>query len=128
MTAAIYITLERKIEGVTASDVDGKLLARFSDNLDLLCESNNLRTVSSFVSANPIDLPEAIAALSSLPFFKEKWFDSKLGLQSIEFLASHVSDHSSEFPDGLKSDLDAARRVLETAARQDVRFHFTVDV
>jgi hypothetical protein len=56
MGVAVFVSLERAVDGFDPGGVDGKALAASIEELDAACERLGVPTLSSFVSADPADL------------------------------------------------------------------------
>jgi hypothetical protein len=128
MGAAIFVSLEKTIEGVSASSVDGKFLAKSQSKLDAICKKNGQKPLGAFISVNPDDLDGLPGLLTKLAQTKGQWFDCADGLKTVEFLLTYLEQHPSEIDHPqVIVDLRATRQVLEQAQGQETRFHLSVD-
>ena len=72
MSVAYYIVLDRRIEGVDTT-MDGKCLARAAEILDGIAESLDVRPISDFLSADPVQAAEFLTRAYSLYVRTRTW-------------------------------------------------------
>lgn len=58
MGVAYYVVLDRPVEGITASSVDGKALARATKQLSRVAKQHKVPDLLDFVSASPDEMPD----------------------------------------------------------------------
>ena len=132
MSVAYFIVLNRKIEDFD-STMDGKFLARAAEVLDNIAESLEVRPISDFLSADPVQAAEFLTSEgvdtnpSALPPLQQ--FSAHDGLYTVRALLAHVEAHSAAFGDsgGVIRDLKECERILSFAAQCGVEWHFEAD-
>jgi hypothetical protein len=133
MGVALFLVLEKEIENLDAF-VDGKFLARAEPVLAEIANSLGVKPLMNFYGAddNEIvgELLESKDEFESLSESSSEWFEAKEGLKTICALLDHlkekpvkINNHQEVF-----SDLLNFKRVLEEAAKRNVRWHLEVDV
>jgi hypothetical protein len=130
MGAALFIVLQREVEGVNASSVGGKFLSRNMEMLDALANKLKVEPLGNLISINPKEASEFLEGEGvndeglSLP--PERWFDPGEGLRTVTALLTSLS--STQSVDArLLEDLKSCERVLTAAQNAGVSFHFAVD-
>lgn len=131
MGAAYYIVLDREIAGLDPF-VNGKAIARESEQLAQVTQHLRLRDVNEFVSANPDELLSIAEELGvELPNEPppEAWFTPEEGLNWIARLQSHLADNPHDVGDAsaVLDDLAEYRSLLIVAQNHPARWHFAVD-
>lgn len=131
MGVAYFIVLERELEGID-SFVNGKAIARESDQLDLIAEALGLRGVNDFVSQDPAALMEMAEAMGiDLPHEPpaEVWFAADEGLDWVLQIEKHLNENPGSVGDAeeVLADLMEYRVLLETAKSNGMRWHMAVD-
>lgn len=131
MGAAYYIVLDREIAGIDTF-VNGKAIARESEQLDQVTQRLGLRELNDFVSANPEELLSIAEELGvELPHAPppEAWFTPEEGLNWISNLQSRLTDHPYEVGDAeaVMRDLAEYRDLLLAVQAHAARWHFAVD-
>ena len=130
MGVALFIALEREVEGIDAGAVGGNFLARNLAWLDGVAKKLAVRPLSEFISVSPeeaeafLEGEDADPAGSSLP--STQWFHAEEGLKTIDLLLQHTQSQKPG-ENALLRDLRDAKQVLERARDNNVRFHFAVD-
>lgn len=131
MGAALFIVLQREVEGVDASSVSGKFLSRNLEMLDALANQLKVEPLGNFISFNPKEVSEFLEGDGgvndegpSLP--SERWFDPGEGLRTVAALLSSLS-LTRPVNSRLVDDLKNCERVLIAAQNAGVSFHFAVD-
>ncbi len=123
MGAAYFIVLEREIEGLDTG-LDGKCLSEEMESLDEAARGLGVRPLSEFFSADPDQLTELMedaGADMNVPPLEQ--FPAEEGLATIRALLSHEAGQA----DGVAQDLRDCERILGTAAKSGVRWHFEID-
>lgn len=130
MGAALYIVLEREIEGLD-SLVNGKALAKASEALKRLAHQVGVRPLMEFFSADAGELGEFLAdhdvEAGEVP--SEQWFSASDGLATVRALLSQARKGGvglASDPDVI-TDLEEFERVLGEAERHQIRWHLAVD-
>lgn len=132
MSAALYIVLERPIQGFDYS-VSGKALARASEVLDALAEKSGIKPLMKFWSADPEEMSEIAAGLGATlkdnakPFPAEQWFPAAEGLVTIQGLRAAARTEKIANLDKILADLDEFERVLNEAKEHGVGWHLAMD-
>jgi hypothetical protein len=132
MSAALYIVLERPIEGFDHF-VNGKALARASELLDALAEKNGTKPLMKFWSANPKALFEIAEDLgvtvkaSVKPLPSEQWFPAVEGLGTVQSLRAAAKAEKIADLEKILADLGEFERVLNEAKKHGVGWHLAVD-
>ena len=131
MGAAFFIVLERDIEGVDPF-VNGKAIARESDQLDVIASGLGLRAACDFVSQDPADLLEMAEEMGvELPHDPppEVWYSADEGLDWVSRMTEHLSGNPGAVGDAeaVLADLMEYREVLKAAQSNGVRWHMAVD-
>jgi len=91
MSAALYIVLEKPIEGFNHF-VNGKAVARASELLDTLAKKIGTKPLMNFWSAAPEELNGIAEDLgvtmkvNAKPFSSERWFAATDGLATVQVL------------------------------------------
>ncbi|QDU48640.1 hypothetical protein [Gimesia panareensis] len=126
MGAALFVVLERELEGVDAS-MDGKALSRAIETLDQVAREQGVRPLSEFFSIDP---DEAAAFLEDegadpdemeLPELRQ--FSAEEGLTTIRALMLQPAGQA----EGVLEDLLECQRLLSQAAEAGIGWHFEVD-
>ena len=116
MGAALYIVLERQIEGFNPF-VNGKELSQEEEELAANARDLGVTPLMDFYSTSEEEAEEF--GFEAAP---EAWFTAEQGLATVNALLAHVQDKSA-----VVSDLQEFARVLEEARRHQVRWHLGVD-
>jgi hypothetical protein len=128
--AALFIVLEREVNGIDAGAVSGKSLSRHLEWLDDVARKRGVRSLSQYISVNPEEaagfLEDEGVDTAALSLPSEQWFDAVEGMQTIGALLDHAQSQKPG-ESGLLQDLKACQHVLEAARDNNVRFHFAVD-
>jgi hypothetical protein len=123
---ALYITLERKIEGFDEM-VDGKGVGRAESQLEKIAKKLGVTPLMEFFSASAEEMAEFDVEVPGTP--AAKFFDGKQGLKTIQALRAYLEKNPKEVKDGtwILEDLKDFERVLSKAAENGVRWHLSVD-
>jgi hypothetical protein len=132
MSVALYIVLERKVEGFDHA-VNGKALGRAGSALDRLAESAGVQPLMQFFSASPqesaaITEGEGIDIESTgirLP--PERWFPAEDGLKTVRALIQEATKGNIDRADRIVDDLKEFQNILETAKANGIGWHLAVD-
>ena len=116
MGAALYIVLEKQIEGFDPF-VSGKALSREEEELDAIARDLGVTPLMDFYSASEEEAEEF--GLEAGP---ETWFTAEQGLATVNALLAHIKDK-----DAVAADLQEFARVLEETREHQVRWHLAVD-
>jgi len=126
MGSAYFIVLERNIDGLDTA-MDGKNLARHIESLDEAARQLNVRPLSEFFSADPVQVAAFLegegmdAGEIELPPLQQ--FTAQEGLETVRALVSN----SVELSEGVVQDLEQCERILNAAAQHRIGWHFEVD-
>lgn len=132
MGVGIAIALDRRVEGVTPEDFEGRALNQARWELSEAAEEAGLRPLDEFVSMSP---EESEILASDLNFDSDVdavtpagWFDSGTGLRLVQALLGTVTDDPEAFPaeDRLVAELSELETVLSAAVRAGARFRLSV--
>jgi hypothetical protein len=132
MSAALYIVLERPIEGFDHF-VNGKALARANELLDALAEKIGTKPLMKFWGADPDELSEIAEDLgvtvkaNAKPIPSEQWFPAVEGLATVQGLRAAAKAEQIEDLEKILADLDQFERVLNEAKEHGVGWHLAVD-
>lgn len=129
MGAAWYVVLERKVEGIDSSLVDGKALARHHAELDELARDAGHAALSGFVSAAAAELLDLVGDVGSGEVGappEERWFAPEGALTVVSAILPHVRERAHLTR--ATADLEALEETLRAAAKGGVRFHLAIDV
>ncbi len=126
MSLALYVSLEKTVDGIDATVIDGKFLAKHQDRLDSICEKAGARTIGSFISHNPDDFEDMVPATTEFDD-QENWFNPQDGLAVLDVLEAYFREHPIEFDKRLRADLEGVREVLTECQKKGIRFHFAID-
>ncbi|MBX9719808.1 MAG: hypothetical protein K2X81_00295 [Candidatus Obscuribacterales bacterium] len=128
MGVSLYVSLEKTVEGIDGSVIDGKFLAKHQDRLDAICEKAGAKTIGSFISYDPADFEDMLPVSDEIKARdKEQWFDAQEGLDVLAILYAYFAEHPVEFDKRLEDDLSAVKEVLTECVKKGVRFHFAID-
>lgn len=131
---AIFPVLDKEIDGVDISAVSGKLINRFSPELDEMARNLGVRGLMSFFGAAPeeyfdedelgeLEIPEE--------YLSEKWFEPEDGLRTIETLLDYLTENSSVFGNETRhvaADLEEFEKVLQKAGESGAKWHVEVEI
>jgi hypothetical protein len=132
MSAALYIVLERPIEGFDHS-VNGKALARAGELLESLANKIGTKPLMKFWSAAPAELSEiagdlgVAAKANAKPLSSEQWFPAADGLVTVQGLRAAARADKIANLEKVTADLDEFERVLNKANEHGVGWHISVD-
>ena len=132
MSAALYIVLEKPIEGFKHF-VNGKALAHASELLDTLAKKIGTKPLMNFWSAAPEELNGMAEDLgvtmkvNARPFSSERWFAATDGLATVQALRAAASAEKIVNLERVLADLDEFERVLNEANEKGVGWHLAVD-
>ena len=132
MGVAYFIVLDRKIDGLDAS-MSGKALAAASPALDELAQRLGVSPLSEFISVDPEAMADFLEGEGTepggqpLPAMRQ--FPATAGLATVQALMKYIEANPNAVKDSawVLNDLKDCQRILEEAARQNVRWHFEVD-
>jgi hypothetical protein len=128
MGVAWYIVLEKELEGMTTTSIDGKAFARAHEELDRIAAELGLTPPSAFLSQSAAEASamaeELQLGLEALP--PERWFAAEGGFTAVRGILERLRESG----DALRviADLEAMERVLRAAKDAGVRFHFSIDI
>ncbi len=132
--SAIFPVLDKEIEGVDISAVDGKMINRFEPELSKIAENAGFDSIMSFFGANPaeyFDEDEFEEIELSEEDLSEKWFEPESGLQTIEFLIKYLGEKQETFggeTSGVISDLEDFGKVLQKAEEFGAKWHVEIEI
>ena len=122
MGVAYFIVLERKIDGLDTS-MDGKRLAKEIDSLDGTARVLGVLPPSDFVSIDPEQASEFVDVdIHEIKLPPLKQFSAEDGLATVRSLMSRPEAQAAI------EDLKDCERILSTAAKHGVGWHFEIDV
>ena len=83
----MYLVLEKQVEGIKRTAIDGKALIRNQEKLDLIATARSLPSLTSFLSFNPEELirwAESVgASAEGIDIPPEQWFSASELLTTI---------------------------------------------
>jgi predicted RNase H-like HicB family nuclease len=131
MSVALYISLEKEIDGFDASSVCGKALSRAQDQLDRIATKLGLTPLEKFISVGEEEFDMALGdeIPEDIEVPEYKWFSAKDGLKTVQGLLKYLGENPSALAEAerVMDDLESAERVLQAAVKKKVRFHFGID-
>lgn len=119
--------LERQIPGFDHA-VNGKALAKSSEQLDSIANEKSLPTLMSFfsISADELtDFADEHGVSLKQPPPSEKWFSADDGLKTVNGLIDAAG--RDKLDARIIADLQEFKAVLETARQNGVGWHLAVD-
>jgi hypothetical protein len=125
MGVAYYIALDNGDADV-ATAVDGKVLARATEDLNQLAARIGLGPLDDFFGASAEVLAEfGVDGASPGP-----WYDAADGVHWFDTLATHIAGNrrSIEHPDEIVAELKDFLAVLRKAQASGAKWHLAVDV
>jgi len=131
---AIFPVLDKEIEGVDISAVDGKMINRFEPELSKIAENAGFVSIMNFFGANPaeyFDEDEFEEIELSEEDLSEKWFEPKDGLQTVEFLIKYLRENLETFggeTSEVISDLEDFVNVLQKAEEAGAKWHVEIEI
>ncbi len=127
----IFISTERPLNSVKATDMEGRFLCKELQSVDFIAKSAGVTPVSEMVSFNSVELAsfmegEGIEGIAPPP---EQWFEPSMGIAAVSAILAALEKEASNLqrPQDVVGDLREARRILQAAAEQGIRFHFSMD-
>ena len=129
MGVAFCVVFKKAVPPYRTLGGDNIALVSGYDKLDALAEKKGLRTLGSFLSADPedfADMMEMDAAELELP--PEEWFSPNDGLAAVQALIAYLRDQ----PKALKkskemlAELQQVATELAAGKRAKVKFHFSL--
>jgi len=126
MSVAYFIVLDK--EDIEFDPfVNGKEVARRSNQLLKFCKKHGLRTFEDFLSQDNRDLMEEFDNIE-LPEQKVKWFAAKDGIDWIDSLIKKLQTEPLNFPsEPVIQDLYEYKEVLINAEKVVARWHLELD-
>lgn len=132
MGAAYFIVLERKIDGLDTG-MDGKGISHSINELDAAAKELGIRSPSEFFSIDPEQAAgflegEGVDA-GEIKLQPLQQFSAQDGLTTVQALLAHIRACPNTFENAerLIMDLRECERILSTAAKNGVGWHFEVD-
>lgn len=139
MGSAIYLVLERELEGVDTM-MNGKPLCHEIDHITALCRKLKVKDLWEFFSANPDEMADFFEAEaeswenneeppSADQLGPEEWFSPADGLVTVRALIELINREKQGLkePDGVLADLRDMERILSAAKAHGVGWHLEVD-
>jgi len=135
MSAAIYISTETSHSAEEIA-VSGKYFILHMDNICSIGEDNGLKRLDEYISYSLEDaldfINESIAPGEQVENnYQEEWFDPKEGLALINKYIDLVGNYHSLSEASKKKcleDLGSYQAVLESLAKENIRWHFSYDI
>lgn len=121
MSAAYYIVLERKIDGLETF-MNGKMLSRAIKSLDAAAERLGIRSLSEFVSIPPEEIAELLEDTTGIDLRPVEQFSAQDGLITVRALLAQPEAQPAV------DDLKDCERILAVAAEHGVGWHFQIDI
>jgi hypothetical protein len=133
MGSALYIVLERNIEGLDPF-VGGKGLADATDELDALATRLGVRPFMEFFSVPPDEVADLLDEEMGGPDMdgldlREAWFEAAEGLKTVDRLLAHLAENPGAISEsgGVVAELREFQTVLTRASNAHVKWHLAVD-
>ena len=130
MGAAYYIVLH---DPGIATFVNGKFIAQESERLDRIAQSVGLRMLGEYVSVNPVEAREEIAALGGDPHEvglpDENWYEAEEGVEWVSKVIAYIESNTGSTGNdaGVLSDLKEYQVVFNQARAIGAKWHLGVD-
>ena len=122
MSLAYYPCFEKLLEGIDpAIAIDGKMLAKASDKLTIIAQQLKVTPMEGFLGAVPyIELDVEMEELG---------FEPSEGLTSVDALLAYLEQTPKAVSgqEGVISDLQGLKEVLEMAQQHNTRFSLAID-
>ena len=131
MSVAYYIVLDNQDPGFDPF-VNGKALARSIEEVDAICERENLRRLDQFMGQSADDFADLLGEDVELPegeLAEATWFEPDDGIALLDALIETIRTTPAALrsPDDVLEDLAAYRRVLEQAKAVGAKWHLAID-
>ena len=131
VSVAYYIVLDNDDPGFETF-VNGKAVAHALDELDALCDRNQLAKLDSFMGQSLDDLAEMLDEDLELPedMGDAKWFLPAEGMSAIDGLIEAVRKNSSGITSAKEviEDLVGYKEVLSKAQAIGAKWHLALDI
>lgn len=134
MSVALYIVLEKDIEGFDAF-VNGKAVGHADEqSVNDLCAALKVPSLFSFLSQDPDELEDFLLdddieddEVDGHP--REEWFSAESGLMTVRALIAHLVANPSALAnaEAIVEDLQEYEKVLAAIAEKKTRWHFAID-
>jgi hypothetical protein len=132
MGAAWFISLERKIPDFNELEVDGKSLAKASDELDEIAKQLAVTPLMEFFDASLDEMADLLGeeAIKEWEDKEPSWFAASEGLKTTTALINHVQSAPKSVPrsDSVLQDLQNFEKILKRADTEGVRWHLSIDI
>lgn len=124
MSTAFYIALEKDVEFDTF--VNGKAIAGVADDLNELCESNNIKTIDHFLSQYPSEFLDDFELPDD---FEIKWYEAQEGLDYFTSLIGLINANDCRFnKEEVVTDLNEYLDVLQKVKAANLKWHLELDI
>ncbi|RLW69812.1 MAG: hypothetical protein B6D71_08870 [gamma proteobacterium symbiont of Stewartia floridana] len=125
MSTAFYIALEKDdVEFDTF--VNGKAIADVADDLNELCESNNIKAIDDFLSQDPSEFLDDFELPDD---FEIKWYEAQEGLDYFTSLIGLINANDCNFnKEEVVSDLNEYLDVLQKVKAANLKWHLELDI
>ena len=132
MSVAYYIVLDNDDPGFETF-VDGKAVAHVVEELDALCDQNQLAKLDSFMGQSLDDLAEMLDEDLELPDdidSEGKWFLPQEGIAAIDRLIASIQKNTGAIASAAEviNDLVAYKDVLTKAQAIGAKWHLALDI
>lgn len=124
MSLAYFIVVNHPEPGFDTF-VNGKYVAKQSEQLDTLAKRLGVTPLESFLSVSQNVAEEF--DLADTP--TEEWFDAEQGLQTVQALIQHLELHPDEVKNvkGVLEDLREYEEVLKNTQKAKMKWRFEMD-
>jgi hypothetical protein len=125
VSTAFYIALEKDdVEFDTF--VNGKAIADVADDLNELCESNNIKAIDDFLSQDPSEFLDDFELPDD---FEIKWYEAQEGLDYFTSLIGLINANDCNFnKEEVVSDLNEYLDVLQKVKAANLKWHLELDI
>jgi hypothetical protein len=125
VSTAFYIALEKDdVEFDTF--VNGKAIADVADDLNELCESNNIKAIDEFLSQDPSEFLDDFELPDD---FEIKWYEAQEGLDYFTSLIGLINANDCNFnKEEVVSDLNEYLDVLQKVKAANLKWHLELDI
>ncbi len=125
MSLAYFIVLNHEEPGFDPF-VSGKFLAHAADDVNKIAEQNGLKLIDDWVSQDLGDYSDEFEGIGDT---EPRWFSPQEGVEWVNALKGQLNEHADavENLDGVLSDLEEFREVLQKAQSKQIQWHLEMD-
>jgi hypothetical protein len=124
MGAFIYLSLQR---GTPPADTVFDALPNAFDELDPLVREEDVRPLTSFVTASEDQVADFLGEEAAAELGQEQWFEPKEGLKTVGALLARLENAHDDEDEPVIQDLERLRAALRAAAKRGDKFRLLVE-